>query len=428
MKVLVIGGGGREHALVWKIAQSPRVKKIYCAPGNAGIAQLAECLSISAEDVKGLTARAEKEKIDLTVVGPEAPLTLGIVEAFRGKGMRIFGPTQKASEIEGSKAFAKDLMKKYGIPTGDSVTFADPESAIKYVKAKGPPLVIKADGLAAGKGVIICRTLEEALSALDLIMVQKAFGPAGARVLVEEFLEGEEASFLAFTDGDSVLPLPTSQDHKAIYDDDQGPNTGGMGAYSPAPVVTEKVNRDAIEKIMIPTVRAMAKEGRKYQGVLYAGLMIREEKCQVLEFNARFGDPEAQPLLMRMKSDLVPILEATIDGTLSAHKMELEDRSSVCVVMASGGYPGSYQKGKVISGLEEAAKVRDTFVFHAGTAFHGGKVVTNGGRVLGVTALGNGIGEAIRKAYQAVERISWEGAYYRRDIGQKALKRIERGC
>ncbi|NWF55461.1 MAG: phosphoribosylamine--glycine ligase [Syntrophaceae bacterium] len=428
MKVLVIGGGGREHALVWKIAQSPRVKKIYCAPGNAGIAQWAECLPISAEDVKGLTARAEKEKIDLTVVGPEAPLTLGIVEAFRGKGMRIFGPTQKASEIEGSKAFAKDLMKKHGIPTGDSVTFADPESAIKYVKAKRPPLVIKADGLAAGKGVIICRTLEEALSALDLIMVQKAFGPAGARVLVEEFLEGEEASFLAFTDGDSVLPLPTSQDHKAIYDDDQGPNTGGMGAYSPAPVVTEKVNRDAIEKIMIPTVRAMAKEGKKYQGVLYAGLMIREEKCQVLEFNARFGDPEAQPLLMRMKSDLVPILEATIDGALSAHKMELEDRSSVCVVMASGGYPGSYQKGKVISGLEEAAKVRDTFVFHAGTAFHGGKVVTNGGRVLGVTALGNGIGEAIRKAYQAVERISWEGAYYRRDIGQKALKRIERGC
>jgi len=426
MKVLVIGGGGREHALVWKIAQSSKVRKVYCAPGNAGIAQQAECLSISAEDVKGLTAWAEKEKVDLTVVGPEAPLTMGIVDVFRHRGLRVFGPTQKAAEIEGSKAFTKDLMKKCGIPTGDSETFAEHAAAVHYVKGQGAPLVVKADGLAAGKGVIICRTMEDALSALDLIMVRKAFGAAGGKVVVEEFLEGEEASFLAFTDGETVLPLPTSQDHKAIYDNDQGPNTGGMGAYSPAPVVSEKVHREAMEKVMIPTVRGMAREGRKYRGVLYAGLMIKDEKVKVLEFNARFGDPEAQPLLMRMKGDLVPILEATIDGTLSGRKIELEDRSSVCVVMASGGYPGSYQKGKVISGLEEAAKVRDAFVFHAGTVLKEGKVVTNGGRVLGVTALGNGIQEAIGKVYEAVAKISWEGAYYRRDIGQKALKRMEK--
>jgi phosphoribosylamine--glycine ligase len=423
MKVLVVGSGGREHALVWKIAQSPRVGKIYCAPGNAGIAQMAECLSISADDVKGLTAWAEKEKIDLTVVGPEAPLTLGMVDVFRARGLRVFGPSQKAAEIEGSKAFTKELMKKYGIPTGDSETFTELAAAVKYVKGKGAPLVVKADGLAAGKGVIICRTVEEALSALDLILVQKAFGAAGAKVVVEEFLEGEEASFLAFTDGETVLPLPTSQDHKAIYDNDQGPNTGGMGAYSPAPVVTEKVHREAMEKVMIPTVRGMAREGKKYQGVLYAGLMIKDEKPKVLEFNARFGDPEAQPLLMRLKSDLIPILEATIDGKLSHHKMELENRSSVCVVVASGGYPGSYEKGKVISGLQEAARVRDAFVFHAGTALKEGKVVTNGGRVLGVTALGNGIQEAIQRAYEAVAKISWEGAYYRKDIGHKALAR-----
>jgi len=424
MKVLVIGGGGREHALVWKISQSPRVKKIYCAPGNAGIAQLAECLSVSAEDVKGLTARAEKERVDLTVVGPEAPLTLGIVEAFKEKGMRIFGPSQRAAEIEGSKAFAKDLMKKYRIPTGDSQTFTDHGPAVKYAKGKGAPLVVKADGLAAGKGVIICRSVDEALSALDLIMVQKAFGAAGGKVVVEEFLEGEEASFLAFTDGEAVLPLPTSQDHKAIYDKDQGPNTGGMGVYSPAPVVNKRVHREVMEKVMSPTVRGMAKEGRKYQGVLYAGLMIKEEKIKVLEFNARLGDPEAQPLLMRMKSDLVPVLEATIDGTLAQQKIEWEDRASVCVVIASGGYPGSYEKGKVISGLQEAAKVRDTFVFHAGTTLKEGKVVTNGGRVLGVTALGSGIQEAIQRAYEVVAKISWEGAYYRKDIGQKALQRM----
>jgi len=423
MKVLVIGSGGREHALVWKISQSPAVKKIYCAPGNAGIAKQAECLPISAEDVKSLAAWAEKERVDLTVVGPEAPLTMGIVDTFEARGLRIFGPRQKAAEIEGSKAFAKDLMKKYGIPAGESRVFEERGAAVRYVKEKGAPLVIKADGLAAGKGVIICRTLEEAVAAVDLILVEKAFGAAGAKVLVEEFLEGEEASFLAFTDGETVLPLPTSQDHKPVYDHDQGPNTGGMGAYSPAPVVTEKIHQEAMEKVMIPAVRGMAKEGRPYRGVLYAGLIIRDEKVKVLEFNARLGDPEAQPLLTRLKSDLIPVLQATIDGKLSNLKVEWDPRSTVCVVMASGGYPGSYEKGKVISGLEEAAKVAGTFVFHAGTALKEGKVVTNGGRVLGVTALGDGIRGAIEKAYEAAGKISWEGAYYRKDIGQKALKR-----
>jgi len=423
MKVLVVGGGGREHALVWKIAQSPRVEKVYCAPGNAGISEQATIVPIKASDLDGLLEFALKEKVDLTVVGPEDPLTRGIVDLFESKGLFIFGASKKAAEIEGSKAFAKDLMKKYNIPSGDSQTFEDHEAAARYVKDKGAPLVVKADGLAAGKGVIICRTVEEGLAALDLIMVKRTFGAAGTKVLVEEFLEGEEASFLAFTDGETVLPLPTSQDHKPIFDHDQGPNTGGMGAYSPAPVVSEKIHTEVMEKIMIPTVRGMAREGRRYRGVLYAGLIIRDERAKVLEFNARLGDPEAQPLLMRMKSDLIPVLEATIDRKLSSLKVEWDPRSTVCVVMASGGYPGNYEKGKVISGLEEAAKVSGTFVFHAGTAFKEGQVVTNGGRVLGVTALGEGIRGAIEKAYEAAGKISWEGAYYRKDIGQKALRR-----
>ena len=423
MKVLVIGSGGREHALVWKIAQSPVVKKIFCAPGNAGIARQAECLPLAAEDVKSLTAWAEKEKIDLTVVGPEAPLTLGIVDAFEARGLRIFGPSQRAAEIEGSKAFAKDLMNQYGVPSGQSRTFEDHGAAVRYVKETGAPVVVKADGLAAGKGVILCHTLNEALAALDLIMVKKAFGVAGRKVVVEEMLSGEEASFLAFTDGETVLPLPTSQDHKPIFDHDQGPNTGGMGAYSPAPMVNEKLHREIIEKIMIPTVRGMAEMGRKYRGVLYAGLMIQGGKAKVLEFNARLGDPETQPLLMRMKSDLVPVLMATIEGRLSSQQVEGDERPTVCVVMTSGGYPGSYEKGKVILGLEEAARVPGTFVFHAGTALKEGKVVTNGGRVLGVTSLGKGLREAIGLAYEAAGKISWEGAFYRKDIGLKALQR-----
>lgn len=423
MRVLVIGSGGREHALVWKISQSPAVEKIFCTPGNAGITQQAECLPISVEDIKSLISFAEREKVDLTVVGPEAPLTLGIVDAFEARGLRIFGPSRKAAEIEGSKAFAKELMKKYGVPTGESQTFENHETALKYIREKREPLVVKADGLAAGKGVILCPTRNEALQALDLIMVQKGFGDAGRRVVVEEFLQGEEASFLAFTDGETVIPLPTSQDHKPIGDHDQGPNTGGMGAYSPAPVVDEKVHQQVMNEIMIPTVQGMAKEGRKYRGVLYAGLMIQDGKAKVLEFNARFGDPETQPQLMRLRSDLIPVLEATISGRLSNLKIEWDEGPTVCVVMASAGYPGSYEKGKMISGLEDAAKIPGTFVFHAGTALKDGKIVTNGGRVLGVTALGKGIPEAIERAYQAAGKISWEGAYYRKDIGQKALKR-----
>jgi phosphoribosylamine--glycine ligase len=423
MKILVIGGGGREHALVWKIAQSPSVRKIFCAPGNAGISQLAQCLAFSPEDVERLAAWADQEKIDLTVVGPEAPLTLGIVDAFEARGLRIFGPSRMAAEIEGSKVFAKELMEKYGIPSAEFKTFSDPAEAVGYLKQMGPPLVVKADGLAAGKGVILCSTVDEAQAAVDLIMVKKAFGAAGDRVIVEERLEGEEASFLAFTDGKSIVPLPTSQDHKPVFDGDQGPNTGGMGAYSPAPVVTEKVHRQVMEEIMFPTVQGMTREGRAYRGVLYAGLMIRNEKAKVLEFNARFGDPETQPLLMRMKSDLIPVLEGTATGQLADLKVEWEDRPTVCVVMASGGYPGSYEKGKEILGLEAAAGVAETCIFHAGTAMKDGKVLTAGGRVLGVTALGKGIREAIDRAYEAVKKISWEGVHYRKDIGQKALKR-----
>jgi phosphoribosylamine--glycine ligase len=425
MKVLVIGSGGREHALAWKIAQSPQVKKIYCAPGNAGIAQQAECLPIAAEDVPSLTSFAAREKIDLTVVGPEAPLSLGIVDAFESQGMKIFGASRAATAIEASKSFAKALMKKYGIPCGESRSFEDYPEAMNFLKGKGAPIVVKADGLAGGKGVLLCSTLEEALKALEIIMVQKAFGEAGKKVVVEEFLTGEEASFLAFTDGEAVLPRPTSQDHKAIFDYDLGPNTGGMGAYSPAAVVSEALHSQIMEKIMIPTVRGMAAEGRNYRGVLYAGLMIRDGQAKVLEFNARFGDPETQPLLMRLKSDLVPILQATIEGRLADLRVTWEERASVCVVMASAGYPGSYARGRVISGLEEAGKVPGIFVFHAGTALQEGKIVTNGGRVLGVTALGQGIGEAIHLAYEAASKITWEGAYYRKDIGQKAVKREE---
>jgi len=423
MKVLVIGAGGREHALVWKIAQSRSVNKIFCAPGNAGIAGQAECVPIGAEDVSALLAYAEKEGIDLTVVGPEAPLTLGIVDAFEKRGLRIFGPSRRAAEIEGSKVLSKEIMQKYGIPSAEFRAFKDYSAAVEYVREKDAPLVVKADGLAAGKGVILCGDAKEALAALDRIMVQKEFGAAGQRVVVEEFLQGEEASFLAFTDGESVLPLPTAQDHKAVYDDDKGPNTGGMGAYSPAPVVTEEINRAVMEDIMRPTIRALNAEGRKYRGVLYAGLMIRNGRPKVLEFNARLGDPETQPLLVRLRSDIVPVMEATLDGALGKIRPEWDPRPAVCVVMASGGYPGPYAKGKVISGLEEAARVPGAFVFHAGTAFKDGKIITSGGRVLGVTAVGNGIRDAIEAAYLAAGRITWEGAHYRRDIGRRALNR-----
>lgn len=423
MRVLVIGSGGREHALIWKLKQSPQVKQLFAAPGNAGIAELAECGDISASEVRRLAEFAAKKDIDLTVVGPELPLTLGIVNEFEARGLRIFGVDQQAAILEGSKVFAKRLMKKYKIPTGFFQTFYRADDARRYIQDVGAPIVVKADGLASGKGAIVCQTVTEALDAVKRIMDDRAFGDAGEKIVVEEFLGGEEASFLAFTDGETVLPMASSQDHKAVYDDDKGPNTGGMGAYSPAPVVTGEVHRKIMDQIMIPTVRAMAAEGRPYRGVLYAGLMIKDGQPRVLEFNARFGDPEAQPLLMRMESDLYPILEAVMDRRL--HEVEIHWRpdAAVCVVMVSSGYPGAHERGTVIGGLRAAARIKDVVVFHAGTALVGGKVVTSGGRVLGVTALGKDTPDAIARAYRAVEKIRWDGVHYRTDIGRKALAR-----
>lgn len=423
MRVLVVGSGGREHALVWKLKQSVKLDEIYCAPGNAGIRSLAQCIDISATDIDGLIVFAKEKKIDLTVVGPESPLTEGIVDRFAAQGLRAFGPTRLAAELEGSKVFTKELMKKYNIPTGHYAVFTTRKEAVAYINKVGPPLVIKADGLAAGKGVIIASTAEEAIKAVDLIITEKAFGSAGDRIIVEEFLQGEEASFLAFTDGKTVLPLPTSQDHKAIYDNDQGPNTGGMGAYSPAPVVTESLHAQVMRDIMIPTVKAMAAEGRPYKGILYAGLMIDQGSVKVLEYNCRFGDPECQPLLMRVRNDLVEVMDAVIDERLETISLEIDARPSVCVVMAAGGYPGAYQKGTVINGLDEAGKVPGVVVFHAGTAVKDGRIVTSGGRVLGVSAMGETLQEAIDRAYEGVARISWDGCSFRKDIGQKALRR-----
>ncbi|MGZ3568278.1 MAG: phosphoribosylamine--glycine ligase [Thermodesulfobacteriota bacterium] len=424
MKVLVVGGGGREHALVWKISQSPRVTQVYCTPGNAGISEQATIVPIKANDLDGLLEFALKEKIDLTVVGPEDPLTRGIVDLFESKGLFIFGASRKAAEIEGSKAFAKEMMRKYYIPTAFYEIFDKRDDAVTYIRKVGAPVVVKADGLAAGKGVIICKTVEKAIQSVDEIMVRRVFGEAGNRVVVEEYLVGEEASYIAFTDGKAILPLASSQDHKAIFDGDQGPNTGGMGAYSPAPVVTDEVHERIIEKVLRPIIYGMGEEGRPYKGVLYAGLMIYEGHPKVLEFNARFGDPETQPVLMRMKGDIVPILEACMKGTLSQHRIEWDNRSSVCVVMASKGYPGDYDKGKVITGLKEVSRMEGVFVFHAGTAVKDGQTITNGGRVLGVTGLGEDIPRAIEKTYEAVKKISWDGVYYRTDIGQKALCRV----
>lgn len=423
MKVLVVGGGGREHALVWKIAQSPRMSKLYCTPGNAGISEQATILPIKANDLNGLLEFALKEMIDLTVVGPEEPLTKGIVDLFESKGLSIFGSSKKAAEIEGSKAFAKEMMKKYHIPTGSYEIFEDPEEAKKYIRKQGAPIVVKADGLAAGKGVIVCNTVEEAIQWVERIMVEKTFGEAGNRVVIEEYLVGEEASYIAFTDGKAILPMASSQDHKPIFDGDRGPNTGGMGAYSPAPVVTDQVHERIHEKILRPMIQGMGEEGRPYKGVLYAGLMIHNGHPRVLEFNARFGDPETQPVLMRMKGDIMPILEACIKGNLSGCKIEWDSRAAVCVVMSSKGYPGDYEKGKPISGLKEVSRMEDVFVFHAGTALKDDQIITNGGRVLGVTGLGKDIPRAIERTYQAVKKISWEGVHYRTDIGQKALCR-----
>jgi len=424
MKILVIGGGGREHALVWKIAQSPLVTKIYCAPGNPGTASLAENLPIAVDQLDKLLAFAYENKIDLTVVGPEQPLSLGIVDLFESHGLKVFGPSQKAAFIEGSKAFSKDLMKKFNVPTAAYGVFTGQTEAEEFINRTGAPIVVKADGLAAGKGVIIAQTCEEAISAVRDMLSGNAFGSAGSRVVIEEFLTGEEASFLVITDGKNIIPLASAQDHKAVFDGDLGPNTGGMGAYSPAPVVTPAIHKKAMQQVIRPTVDGMAAEGRPYRGVLYAGLMVKDGEVKTLEFNARFGDPECQPLLMRMKSDIVPVLLAVADGDLAGSAIEWHDKSAVCVVMASEGYPGDYRKYDEISGLREAAELEGVYVFHAGTADKENVCVTNGGRVLGVTALGTTVKDAIAAAYRGVAKITWPGVQYRTDIGKKALERI----
>ncbi|VEN73506.1 Phosphoribosylamine--glycine ligase / N5-carboxyaminoimidazole ribonucleotide mutase [Candidatus Desulfarcum epimagneticum] len=425
MKILIVGGGGREHALAWKLSKSPRVRQIYCAPGNAGIADLAECVPIKAAKTDKLLEFALENAVDLTVVGPEDPLSMGIADLFEKNGLKIFGASKAAARIESSKFFAKSLMNKYGIPAAKGEAFTSYDKAKAYIRKMGAPIVVKADGLAAGKGVMVCAEIQEALDALDLIMKDNAFGEAGSRVVIEERLEGEEASFLAFVDGETVLPLPSSQDHKPVFDGDKGPNTGGMGAYSPAPVAADPyMEKKIMETVMIPAVRGMAAEGCPYKGVLYAGLMIKDADIKVLEFNARFGDPEAQPLLARVKNDMVPVMEAVIEGRLDECRLDIDERAAVCVVMASGGYPGDYEKGAPISGLEAAGRMRNVSVFHSGTEFQNGAVAASGGRVLGVTALGDSVEKAIEKAYGAVSKIRWENVHYRKDIGAKAVARL----
>ena len=424
MKVLVIGSGGREHALVWKISQSPKVKKIYCAPGSAGIGEFAEAVAIGPEQIGKLAEFAEREKIDLTVVGPELPLTLGIADLFESRGLRIFGPNRAAAQLEGSKAFAKEILKANHIPTAAFETFADAAAAKRYLAQVKPPYVVKADGLAAGKGVLICADRGEAEAAIDEILVRKAFGQAGEKLVIEEFLDGEEASFMALTDGEHILPLASSQDHKRVFDNDQGPNTGGMGAYSPAPVVTPAIHRRIMDEVLTPLLAGLKQRGIRYRGVIYAGVMITQHGPKVLEFNARFGDPECQPIMLRLKSDLVPLFEATIDGRLDRVQPEWYDDPAVCVVLCAGGYPGTYDKGKEIRGLERLHDWRNGFVFHAGTAKDDGRWITAGGRVLGVTARGGNVADAVKEVYRAVGAISWDGMHYRKDIARRALTHV----
>lgn len=422
MKALVIGSGGREHTIVWKLSQSRHIDKIYCCPGNAGISEIAECIDVDGNNFYALVDFAKYEGIDITIVGPEAPLTKGIVDVFEKNGKKIIGPSSKASQLEGSKVFAKDIMRRYGIPTAEYKVFSSYLHAEDYVRMKGAPIVIKADGLAAGKGVIVADTVDEAVAGLKLIMKDRAFGEAGNRVLVEECIQGEEASFMAFTDGKTILPMVSSQDHKRIFDDDKGPNTGGMGAYSPAPVITSELETAIMEKVMKPAVRGLNSDGIKYKGILYAGIMIRDGKPYVLEFNCRLGDPETQPVFSRLNTDLVDICLAITDEKLSSLNLEWMSESSVCVVLSSKGYPGTYEKGKVITGLDDVKKMKDVMVFHAGTSFNKNKLVTSGGRVLSVTAIGSDIKDAKRKAYMAIEKIYFDGMHYRKDIADRAIK------
>ncbi|MDA0285612.1 MAG: phosphoribosylamine--glycine ligase [Planctomycetota bacterium] len=422
MKVLVVGQGGREHALLWKLKQSPSVDEVFCAPGNAGTAADGLNVDISDSDVAGLVKFAVREQIGLAVVGPEVPLCAGIVDAFERAGVKAFGPSKAAAQLEGSKIFAKQVMRRANIPTASVEIFDRAEEAIGWLsKQEDQPWVVKADGLAAGKGAIVCANREEAVDAITLILTQRAFGDAGKQLIIEECLVGEEASILAIVDGTTIVPLETSQDHKRAYDNDEGPNTGGMGAYCPAPLVTPEMMETILQKVLLPTVHAMHTADTPFRGILYAGIMLTDTGPKVLEYNVRFGDPEAQPVLMRLKSDLAQVLLAAADHRLEEiEPLEWDPRPAICVVMASEGYPGSYEKGRAIAGLDAAAELGDVKVFHAGTSLKSGKVVNNGGRVLGVTALGDDLPAAKARAYEAVRRIQWNGGWYRSDISDKA--------
>jgi phosphoribosylamine--glycine ligase len=429
---MVVGNGGREHALAWKLKQSPRIKRLWIAPGNAGTAQEGENVPIGVDDIRGLVAFAKKESVDLVVVGPELPLSLGLVDALGEERIRAFGPSRAAAQLESSKVFCKLLLRQADVPTAECQIFRDVESATRYIKSRyandreRTPLVVKADGLASGKGVIVCSYRDEVLDAIDRIGRKQEFGRAGAQMVIEERLEGPEVSVLAITDGRTIVPLPSAQDHKAAYDGDTGPNTGGMGAYSPTPIMTDELLETVQDKILVPSIHAMKRNRKPFRGVLYAGLMLTASGPKVLEYNVRFGDPECQPLLMRLKSDLLDLLEATVDGNLdSIDAPEWDPRPAICVVMASAGYPGSYETGSEITGLDAADKVTDVKVFHAGTQLKDGKVLTSGGRVLGVTAMGTSLANAKLQAYKGVQAIRWPGAWCRKDISDKAATYIE---
>jgi len=424
MKVLILGSGGREHTIAWKLSMSPLVDKMYCIPGNGGISKLAECVNISLAEQEELVKFAKDNNIAVTIVGPEAPLADGIVDFFEENGLRIFGPSKGAAEIEGSKVFADNLTKNHNIPSPYFEVFEDKDSLVDYIESIKPPYVIKADGLAAGKGVLICNSIEEGLNAADLMFVEKKFGAAANKVLVEEFLPGEETSIFAITDGEDYVLLPSSQDHKRAYDNDEGPNTGGMGAYSPAPLVTESLLEKVEDTIIVPTIKAMKEEGRTYKGVLYFGLMVDGDLPKVLEFNCRFGDPETQVVLPLLKTDLMEVILAVVEGKLRELKVENLNKSATCVVLASGGYPDAYEKGKEIFGLDSCKDSENELIFHAGTKKVDKKIITNGGRVLGITHTGNDLKTSIEGVYKTVKKISFDKMQFRKDIGQKGLKRL----
>ena len=423
MKVLVVGSGGREHALCWAIAKSPKCSEVICAPGNAGIANVARCVDLGVDDLDALVALASSEKVGLVVIGPEGPLVDGLADMLENAGIKAFGPSAKAAAIEGSKGMMKDLCAHYNIPTAEYARFDEPDGAKEYIRAHGAPIVVKADGLAAGKGVILCRNENEAYAAIDHIMIEEAFGHAGAEVVVEEFMTGEEASFFAIVDGEHALPLVAAQDHKAVYDGDEGPNTGGMGAYSPAPVVDAKMSKRIMDEIILPTIQGMARDGNPYKGVLFAGLMITDTGPRLIEYNARFGDPECQAIMSRLTSDLLEVLLAAVDGKLDQIKLKWSNNSALTVVMAANGYPGDYKKGSEIKGLDEAEKPAGVHIFHAGTRSENGRISAIGGRVLGITATGKTIEDAQKKAYQAVAKIDWPEGFNRTDIGWRAIDR-----